>query len=265
VRRPAAILELCALALLALSMPARAQRAVVLDFDGDPGGKMRTQVVEALTAAGKVALIPSRDLKSAALRKGFSTSRKDPREMIKAVAKSLQLDAVLAGTVTIGELNVVIYDAAGAELWSRDIPLRRGRLEEDTAKRLAAAIAAATKPAAPEPPPPPLRTIPPDTTTGTGTAETGTSTGTGTGTTTGTSTGTGTVAVNRPPPPPPPPRERPREPPRPPPSDDNLPPAFEELPRPDLVRFTAATGRIAGHSHRSDDRDTGAGGRRPGR
>jgi len=233
------------LALLALSAPARAQRAVVLEFDGDPGGKLRTQVVDALTAAGKVALIPSRDFKSAALRKGFSPSRKDPREMIKAVAKALQVDAVLAGTVTIGELNVVIYDAAGAELWSRDIPLRRGRLEDDTAKRLAAAIAAATKPAPPEPPPPPLRTIPPDTTTGTGTgtAETGTSTGTGTGTTAGTGTSTGTVAVNRSPPPPPPPRERPREPPRPPPSDDNLPPAFEELPRPDLVRFT-----LSGHT-----------------
>lgn len=230
-RRPAAILELCALALLALAAPARAQRAVVLDFDGDAGGKLRTQVVEALAAAGKVALVPSRDFKSAALRKGFSTSRKDPRDMIRAVAKPLGLDAVVDGAVRSGELHVVIYDPAGAELWSRDIPLRRARLDEETAQRLAAAIAAATAPAPAEPPPPPLRTIPPDTTAGTGTAGTGTATGT---TTTGTAT--------RPPPPPPPPRpEPPRE--NPPAYEANLPPAFEELPRPDLVRFT-----LSGHT-----------------
>jgi hypothetical protein len=204
-----------ALILLALSAPAHAQRVVVLELDGDPGDKVRTQVIDALISAGKVALVPVRDFRQAALRKGFSAARRDPREAIRAVAKPLGLAAVVDGSVRAGEAHLVIYDPAGAELWSRDLPVRRGRLDGDTAQRLAAAIAAATAPAPPEPPPPPLRTLPPDPEPP--------------------SPDTGT-ATRPPPPPPPPPARQP-----PPPSravTDALPPAFEELPRPELIRFT---------------------------
>ncbi|HVE84370.1 MAG TPA: hypothetical protein VND93_16055 [Myxococcales bacterium] len=216
--RRATLLPLLALALLVTASPARAQRVVVLEFDGDPGDKLRTQVVEALTAAGKVALVPVRDFRQAAARKGFSGARAQRRESIKAVARSLGLDAVVDAVARGSDLHVVISDPAGQELWSRDIPLRRGLLAEDNPQRLASAIAAAAAPSGPEPPPPPLRTLPQDT--------------------------------SPPPPPPPPPNNAarppppPREPPPPPPEVASaLPPAFEEMPHPDLVRFT-----LSGHT-----------------
>ncbi|HZN94722.1 MAG TPA: hypothetical protein VFB81_18535 [Myxococcales bacterium] len=214
----AAIVRLAALALLAVAGPARAQRAVVLEFDGDPGDRLRSQVIDTVVGAGKVALIPVRDFRQAAARKGFGGARAERREAIKAVARSLQLDVVVDAAVRGGEVRVVLFDPAGQELWSRDLPLRRGRLDDDTAKRLATAIAIAAVPPPGEPPPPPLRTIPDETPP------------------VGPGPGTGTGAR-----PPPPPRREPPPPPR--AVEDALPPAFEELPRPDLVRFA-----LSGHT-----------------
>lgn len=197
-----------------LAAPAFAQRGVILEFDNDPGNRLRAQLVDQLIAQNRVTLLALREYRDAAARKGFTGARANRPDAVKAVSRALQLNVAVGASVRGSEVRVRIVDGTGAELWSRDIPLRRGLLTEDNAARLATAIAIAATPSSappqqPPPPPPPPDDVPPPPVT-----------------------------------PPPPPVTDARPPPPPPAgtldSEPMLPPAFEELPRPQLVHITLA-------------------------
>ncbi len=136
-------------ALLALTLlsstAARAQKVVVLELDGDAQNKLRTQIENAVKLAGVVELVPLKAYKDAAAKRKL----KGPAAMtpvgVARVARLLPLDAAVGGEVTEATYNVVIYDRAGQELWTKSLAVKKGVLSEDFAGKLARAIAAAAE------------------------------------------------------------------------------------------------------------------------
>lgn len=136
-----------------LSQVAAAQQVVVLQLQGDTRGVVRAQLLNALTAAKEVELVPLKAFAAAAAKQGFRADRLATDAAVKAAAPELGVDAVVAGEIASGRLFVQILDASGTGLWSRELPLVKGRLAEDNAKRLASAISVAATPAPPAAPP----------------------------------------------------------------------------------------------------------------
>jgi hypothetical protein len=136
-------------ALFALSLlcstAAYAQKVVVLELDGDPQNKLRTQIENAVKLAGVVELVPLKAYKDAATKKKLKGAAAMTPVGVARVSRLIPLDAAVGGEVTDATYNVVIYDRAGQELWTKSLAVKRGLLSEDFATKLARAIAAAAE------------------------------------------------------------------------------------------------------------------------
>ncbi len=146
----ASVVGLCALA----QAPSR---VVVLDFEGDRRGVVRAQVVDALAEAKGVEFVSLRQWEDAADAQRISPPAYTAASTVAALAPPLGLTAVVAAEVG-SRFTLRIFDARGEQVWTKELPLVRGKLSADNARRLASAIiaAAATPPPAEPPPTPPL-------------------------------------------------------------------------------------------------------------
>jgi hypothetical protein len=134
---------LVALALCA-SQAAFAQKVVVLEFEGDKGGKLRTQVETALKKAKVVDVVPIKSWKDAAAKKKLKGAQAMTPSAVARISQAVTIDAAVEGA--LGDTFFVrILDPDGAEMWSKDLPLKKGLISDDHAKKLAKAIAAASK------------------------------------------------------------------------------------------------------------------------
>lgn len=127
---------------LCLSTSAWAQKVVVLDIDGD-SGKLRSQIEDALSAAGVVQLVPLNVYKKAAAKQKVKGPAAFTAAGVAKVGKRLPFDAAVGGEVVGNAYAVVIYDRGGQELWTKKLTIKRGLLSDDFATKLARAIAAA--------------------------------------------------------------------------------------------------------------------------
>ncbi len=146
------------LALMAVASVAEAQRVVVLDLQGDRGGRVRQAVVKPLLDGGELEVVPLRQYTQAAQRRGFRGPKANTPAAVAAVSGPLKFQAAITGRVTAKSFTVRILDPEGKEVWTRAIPLKGGRLSAQDAQRLAKVIvtAARTEPKQPEPPPEPV-------------------------------------------------------------------------------------------------------------
>lgn len=137
---------------LLLSGAAYAQQVVVLEFDKDKGNQVRKRVVEALQQAGKVELVPLAKFKEAAARKKVKGARAMTPAGVVAAARSLRFDLALMGSVG-GTFYVRFLDPKGREIFKKDLPISKGTLPTETARKLAEAVARAAGVAPGEPAP----------------------------------------------------------------------------------------------------------------
>jgi hypothetical protein len=132
-------------ALLTSSLAAAQQlRVVVLEIDGDQNGKLRNQIELALQKAGTLEVLSLDEFKAAAKSKKLNGAAAMTSIGVKRVGKQLKLDAAVSGEV--GEkYKVQLYDRLGADLWTKELPVKKGLLSEDFAVKLTRAIAAAAE------------------------------------------------------------------------------------------------------------------------
>ena len=142
-------------AALLLSSSAHAQRVAVLDLDGDKKDQLRQQVEKAVEAGGELKRVSLKEYQSAAAGKGLKGAKAASPAGVAQVARGLKLSAVLTGTVGGSGFAATILDPAGEPRWTRELPLKGGRLSDDHARKLAqqvknvaAAVAAEGPPAA---------------------------------------------------------------------------------------------------------------------
>ncbi len=163
------VIRLAVLVGWVLASPALAQRVVIIEVDGDAGHKLRVQIEAAVKRAGVVELISLQTYKEAAARKKLKGAAAFTPAGVARTSRVLKFDAAVSGEVTGSTYRVLIWDRSGQQLWTKDLPLKRGLLSEEFASKLARAIAAAgeqgaAKPDATAPPEtPPEPTEPPDT------------------------------------------------------------------------------------------------------
>lgn len=135
---------LVALFLCVAAQTAFAQKVVILEFDGDKGGKLRAQVEAALKKAKTVEVVPIKAWKDAAAKKKLKGAQAMTPSAVGRLAGAVGVDAAVEGA--LGDTFFVrILDPEGAELWSKDLPLKKGLISDDHAKKLAKAIGAAAK------------------------------------------------------------------------------------------------------------------------
>jgi hypothetical protein len=137
--------RLVLLALCLVAGSAFAQKVVVLEIDGDSSGKLRTQVEGALKAAGSVEVIPLKSYVTVASRKKLHGAAAMTPAGVSRVGRNLTFDAAVGGEASGNSYHVIIWDRAGQELWTKDLPIKRGQLSEDFAGKLARAITAAAE------------------------------------------------------------------------------------------------------------------------
>lgn len=129
---------------LLLAPAAWAQRVVLLEIDSDPGNKLRAQVEGAIKkGANTLELVPIATYRDVAAKKKLRGAAAMTAAGVARVGKVLKLDAAVGGDVSGGNFNVVIYDRAGQELWTKSLAVKKGLLSEDFARKLARAITAA--------------------------------------------------------------------------------------------------------------------------
>jgi hypothetical protein len=134
-----------ALAVLLFAAPAMAQKVVVLEIDGDPQGKLRNQIENALKLAAVVELVPLKTYRDAAAKKKVRLSLAMSPAGVARVSRVVKLDAAVGGEVTDSTYKVLISDRAGEQLWTKELPVKKGVLSDDFANKLARAIAAAAE------------------------------------------------------------------------------------------------------------------------
>ncbi|WP_224241155.1 hypothetical protein [Hyalangium gracile] len=157
---------------VALAQKASKPRVVVLDFEGDRRGALRTQVESGLKKGKQVELVPLKRYMSAAGKVGLKGAAARMPEGVAQVAPGLEVDAVVIATAG-RTLNVQVLGADGSELWTKNVKLQRGKMSASEARRLVAGIATTAarpppavappptepaQPATPEPAPPPTAT-----------------------------------------------------------------------------------------------------------
>jgi hypothetical protein len=129
---------------LCIAQTAMAQKVVVLEFEGDKGGKLRAKVEAALKKAKVVDVVPIAKWKDAATKKKLKGAQAMTPSAVARVAAAVGIDAAVEGA--LGDTFFVrILDPEGSELWSKDLKLTKGLISDDHAKKLAKAIAAAAK------------------------------------------------------------------------------------------------------------------------
>ena len=138
------LLSVTALVVL-FALPAAAQKVVVLEIDGDPQGKLRTQIESAVKTAGTVELISLKTFKDAAAKKKLKGAAAMTPVGVARAARVMRLDAAVGGEVSATTYKVLIYDRAGEQLWTKELPVKKGLLSDDFAGKLARAITAAAE------------------------------------------------------------------------------------------------------------------------
>lgn len=136
--------NLLALVLL-LSVPAWAQKVVILEIDGDGSGKLRQQIEDAVQKAGAVELVSIGAYKAAAAKRKLKGGAAMTAAGVARTSKALKFDAAVGGEVSATSYHVMIYDRSGQELWQKDLAVKKGMLSDDFAGKLARAIAAAAE------------------------------------------------------------------------------------------------------------------------
>lgn len=133
-------------AALFVASPAVAQklRVVVLEIDGDQNNKLRNQIEAALIKANTVEVVSLDEFRAAAAKKKLNGAAAMTVIGIKRVGKQLQLDAAVSGEVG-DKYKVLIYDRVGAELWTKELAVKKGLLSEDFSQKLARAVTAAAE------------------------------------------------------------------------------------------------------------------------
>ena len=139
------------LLLALLSLPAFAQKVIILELDGDSKDKLRAQIEEAVRASGAIELISLKDYKAAAAKKKMTGAAAMTPVGVARAAKVIAIDAAVGGEVSGGKYNVVIYDRTGGELWTKSLKVTKGLLSDDFAGKLARAITAAAQQGAAKP------------------------------------------------------------------------------------------------------------------
>lgn len=139
--RPSSVFALVVL----LATSAFAQKVVILEIDGDPQGKLRSQIEAAVRSAAVVELVSIKAFKDAAAKKKLKGAAAMTPVGVARAAKLVPLDAAVGGEVIEGTYKVLIYDRAGEQLWTKDLPVKKGLLSDDFAGKLARAIAAAAE------------------------------------------------------------------------------------------------------------------------
>lgn len=132
-------------AVLLSASPALAQKVIVLELDGDAGNRLRAQIESALRRGAAVEVLSLEKYKENAAKKKLNGGAAMTPVGVSRTAKLMKIDAAVAGEVTATTYKVVIYDALGAELWTKSLPVKRGLLTDDFAVKLSRAIAAAAE------------------------------------------------------------------------------------------------------------------------
>jgi len=138
-RTPLAFVLLCLFA-----ADAFAQRVVILEFEADRGNKLRAQVEKALKKANTVDLVALTKWKDLAAKKKLKGPQAMTPAAVAKVSRAAEVDAAVEGAIG-AKFFVRILDSTGQELWSKELPLKKGLLSDDHAKKLAKAITAAAK------------------------------------------------------------------------------------------------------------------------
>lgn len=134
-----------ALIAFVLAVPAFAQKVVVLEIDGDSTHRLRAQIENALKNAGTVEVLSLQSYKDAAMRKKLKGGAAFTPAGVARTSKALRLDAAVSGEIDGNTYKVLIWDRTGQQLWTKELPLKRGLLSEDFAGKLARAITAAAE------------------------------------------------------------------------------------------------------------------------
>jgi hypothetical protein len=128
----------------ASSAVAEKYRVVVLEIDGDRSDKLRSQIESTLRNDGAVEIVPLDKFRLAAAKKRLNGSAAMTVIGVKRVGTQLKLDAAVSGEVG-KKFKVLLYDRVGGELWTKELPVKKGLLSADFAQKLARAIAAAAE------------------------------------------------------------------------------------------------------------------------
>lgn len=126
-----------------LAGSAFAQRVVVLEIDGDTSHKLRAQIEAAVKRAGVVEVLSLQSYKDAAARKKLRGAAAFTSAGVARTARALRFDAAVSGEVAGATYHVMIWDRTGQQLWTKDLPVKKGLLSDEFAGKLARAIAAA--------------------------------------------------------------------------------------------------------------------------
>ncbi len=133
--------------------PVARDKVVVLDFEDDRKGRVRTQVESALRKTRAVQIVPLKQFTAAAGKERLRGAAARSPEALPVVAPRLGLNAAVTGSVGAA-VQVRVLNEGGREVFSRELPLRKGLIPaaelRTLAEELAAAASARTEPA-PEP------------------------------------------------------------------------------------------------------------------
>ncbi len=135
---------LALLLMLLFASAAFAQRVVILEFEADKGNKLRMQVDKALRKANTVDLVPISKWKDLAGKKKLKGPQAMTPASVGKLSRAAGVDAAVEGVIG-AKFFVQILDSTGQELWSKELPLKKGLLSADHARKLAKAITAAAK------------------------------------------------------------------------------------------------------------------------
>jgi hypothetical protein len=142
---------LCLFAVLVASS-ARADRVMVLELRGDAHGRLRAQIEQAVKRSKELELVPLSRVREVARGHGLSEAQLTTPSGVAVLAPALKVSIAVGGSVG-SKFLVRLFDPAGQELWSRELPLRHGLLGADLARKLVKAIAAAAEQVHARPPP----------------------------------------------------------------------------------------------------------------
>lgn len=125
-----------------------AEKVVILEFEGDKANKLRTQVEITVKKSKLVKVVPIAKWKSEGAKKRLKGSQAMTAAAVAKLAKPVGVVAAVECSVVSDTAAFRILDEKGQELWAKELPIKKGRITEKHAGKLAKAIAAAAEQAA---------------------------------------------------------------------------------------------------------------------
>ena len=123
---------------------ALAQEVVVLEFQADAKMRLGSQIESALWDYTTVKPMSRQAYMAEAARAGVANAQ-TPAGFARTVAHLKEVVVAVGGRVEGNNVEIFIWDRAGASLWNRRLPLKQGVLAQQLAQRLANAIATAVE------------------------------------------------------------------------------------------------------------------------